>query len=278
MSKIWCALLVIMLLPLSVAIAEADSPIPEIGVVTELSVGTLYDLDGDGSADDVQLALTEDEYGDYMEFVLSVNGQNISGGGCNLNDRLYVLKLNEYSGTLLLVSEYGPSYDPLTRFYLYETGMLIPAGSIDAMPDSMRISGDVITAPVRGNVLYTWYHDADFVMARAVAYDDEGNAVPPAPTMCLVPRYTYPMGLTVTLKVDLPLQLTMTDEQISATLGAGSKAVLCASDDVKWVYIQDMDSQDCGWLELSGDFGFECIIDGVPTIATDVFDGLFLAD
>ena len=278
MRRILCALLILMLLPLCEAIAEADAPMPEIGVVTELRDGTVYDLDGDGSADDVQLALTADEYGNYMKFALNVNGQSIRGEGCNLNDRLYVLKLNEYGGTLLLVSEYGPSYDPLTRFYLYETGTLIPAGVIDALPDSMRISGDVITAPVRGNVLYTWYHDADFVMARAVAYDDEGNAVPPAPTMCLVPRYTYPMGLIVTLKVDLQLQLTMTDEQISTTLNAGSKAVLCASDDVKWVYIQDMDSQECGWLELSGDFGFECIVEGIPTIATDVFDGLFLAD
>lgn len=277
--KKWLCLAVGLLMALSAlgtVCAEAVA-MPDVGVILPLENGVRLDLDGDGAADDVQFAPAERKDEDYFDYTLSVNGQTVSGEGVSLNPQLYALKLDEYSGTLLLVSDYGPSDDPLTHFYLYESGALLPAGIIEAMPESMRVDRGVITAPVRGRVLYTWYHDADFALARACAYDSEGEFVQQAPAMHIVPRFAYPMSLIVTLKVDLPLQATMTDERVATTLKAGSKAVLCASDDVEWVCVQDMDSGEYGWLRLSQD-GTECVVNGASIIGEDVFDGLIYAD
>ena len=196
-----------------------------------------------------------------------------------MNDQMYALRLDDVSGTMVLISEYGPSDDPLTRFYLYEDGRLNYVGNIEAMPDTMRIDHGIITAPIRGKVLYTWFHDADFALARGVSYDAEGLPTFTVPRLHIIPRFSYPMSLVVTLKVDLPLRMTPYDDELSATLSAGSSVVLCASDDVKWVYLCNNEfPYESGWLELADESGYECMVNGAPMISTDVFDGLFLAD
>ena len=277
--KKWVCLALSLLLVMSfwsVAAAETAT-MPEVGVITRLENGTAFDLDGDGTADDVQFVPVERENEDYFDYTLSVDGQTVSGEGVSLNPALYALKLDEYSGTLLLVSDYGPSDDPVTYFYLYETGVLLPAGSIDAMPESMRVDQGVITAPVRGRVLYTWYHDADFALARAYTFDPEVGFSQQNPAMHIIPRYVYPMSLIITLKVDLPLQVSMTDDRVAATLPSGSQAVLCASDDVEWVCVQALDSGERGWLRLSED-GNGCLVNGASMTGESVFDGLIFAD
>lgn len=278
MKKWICAALsLLLILSFPAVVFAEESSMVEVGQMIELQNGAVYDLDGDGTADDVQFEPVKRDNEDYYDYTLSVGGQTVSGEGCSLNSKLYALKLDEYSGTLLLVSDYGPSDDPITYFYLYETGCLLPAGYISAMPDDMRIDCGVITAPVRGQVLYTWYHDADFSLARAYCMDPE-SAVPALPAMHLIPRATYPMNLIVTLNVDLPIHAAMSENsRILATLKAGSNVILCASDDVEWVCVQALDSEERGWIQLSDD-GYKCLVNGAAMTGEEVFTGLLFAD
>lgn len=245
------------------------------GVLTPISNAAQLDMDGDGTLDSIEYTITTDEEGYDTGYTLRINDTAVTAYGCSMNRQLYALRLEDSGDSIfLMVSDYGPSDDPETTFYYFKDGMIRSAGTIYAMPEEMEISEKgVITATVRGSVLYTWFHEANF--AFGVGYDEEWNA---SYYIYQIPHYVYPMGILVTLKVDLPLVISMTDSEVSATLPAGSQAIICASDDVGWIYIQAIDSLECGWVKVTGDSKCDCIVGNEILSSYDVFDGLIFAD
>ncbi len=255
------------------AVAEMNSDaLLEIGQIVRILPNTEVDLNADGSSETITFEILKDEEGYDVGFRLGVGDVSAEGEGWSLNDELYALRLDQYN-TLLLVSDYGPSDDYETFFYQYTEDGLRYAGSIYALPESMTVSDGIITAPVRGNLLYTWFHDADFGLAEYWGEDGKTDA-----RIYPIPRYLYPMGLMVKLKVDLPLCVSMTDHEIACTLKSGSMVILCAADDQRWVYIEAADESGAGWMKAGGKYGMECFVGDEPMFSWDVFDGLLFAD
>lgn len=266
---LWMMSLLMMILP---AAAEENQGAVQIGVITEVQLGTPVDLDGSGTTETVQYEILKDEDGWDIGYRMSVNEMIVEGEGWAMNEKVYVLRIDQYD-TLLLVSDYGPSDDHETHFYLYNEDALLSVGSILAHPENMRVENEIITAPVRGKLLYTWFHDADFALASYWGEDGEADA-------CIyqIPRYLYQMGLMVKLKTDLPLSVSMTNPEIAHIFEAGEEVVLCASDDVEWVYIQSAHSSAGGWMKVGGEFGMDCVVGDQLMDPWDVFDGLLFAD
>ena len=272
MKKAVVMLAVLCLLICTGACAEET---PAYGVIFPVEHAAQLDLDGDGTAENIEFEINVGEDGYDTGYTLRINDRAFIGFGYDMNRNLYALCLDEYSGSLLLmVSDYGPSDDHETTFYYWKSGEILPAGTIYAMPENMKVSADgVITAAIRGNVLHTWFHDADF--ALATGFDAEWNSIY---YMYQIPRYVYPMGNIVTLKADLPLYAGMNSNEISTTIQAGTKVVLCATDDVEWVYIQTVEGFASGWMRLAESYGYECVVDDEIMASYDLFDGLIFAD
>ncbi len=270
LMAIVCIMVFTMNLPVR---AEANpETMLEIGQITRIEPGVGIDLDADGDMETVAFEILKDAEGYDAGFRLSVGELSVEGEAWSLNEEIYALRLNRYD-TLLLVSDYGPSDDYETFFYRYEGDCLRYVGSIYALPESMKADNGIITAPVRGNLLYTWFHDADFGLAEYWGNDGKADA-----RIYPIPRYLYPMGVMAKLKVDLPLNVSMTDSANACTIERGGCVILCATDDYQWVYIQAADGSGSGWMQVSGEYGMECIVGDERLFSWDVFDGLPFAD
>lgn len=279
MKKVIVLLLCAMLLCGTVnAENESVQSLP-IGEITLLEDGMQIDLDGDGESDKVSLEVLQDEDGFDCGYRLSVNGKEMTGEGWAIEPSIYALRLNDYQGTLLMVADYGPSDDYETYFYLYEMdyiaddSMLLYAGSILSLPEMMQVNGDIITASVRGNVLCTWYHDADFAFARSMGYEQ---------ALCIsayeIPRDLYPMSIIATMNVNLPLLKDKNGSEYALTVMEGENVILCATDDKEWLLVQSMFSGKRGWMKIEGEFGFDCVVGDKRMFSDEVFAGLPFAD
>lgn len=266
------SLVISVLLLCAAACAEGGSGAVAVGQITEISPGVPLDLDGDGDQESVRYEIVRDEDGYDTGFRMGIGDAAVEGSGWCMNEKLYALRISEYD-TLILVSDYGPSDDYETHFYLYSNDLLIPAGSVFSMPESMNVNDGIITAPVRGKLLYTWFHDADFALANYWGESGETKA-----HVYQIPRWMYPMGLMVTLKTDLPVVISMADSDEGHTFQAGEEVILCATDDAAWVYVQSVESGAAGWMRAGGETGMECLVNGEWMFSWDVFEGLVFAD
>ncbi len=271
--KRFLALVISLWMVLSVACGAAAAE-NEVGVLIPLEKDASIDLDEDGTEEAVSFEILHDGDGYDTGYRLRVGDSETIGSGCEMNEAIYTLKLSRYSEPLILVSDYGPSDDPETHFYAYLNGALVPAGTICAMPEAFSIEDGIITASVRGSVLYTWFHDADYALASGYNWGTDERSC----FIHQIPRYVYPMSLIVTTQVDLPLIAAMNGSRSAGVIPAGSEVVLAASDDCEWVYIERMDGEPGGWLRLAGENGYECIVGDRTMVSADVFSGLLFAD
>ena len=127
----------------------------------------------------------------------------------------------------------------------------------------------------------TWHRPADYVIATGLYYSEDEVKITYA--LAEVPRDLYPLGAQVTLKRDLPLMVSRTDDEVAMTLQAGESAVVAATDDVCWIYIvPEKYADDClytgGWVRMPADGFAEILVDGESVPAYDVMDGLLYAD
>ncbi len=238
---------------------------------------TLIDLDGDGQPDKISVSEAKGQ-----TYELRVNDQSLLGTGDTLNGKLYAMRLSEADRAYLLVSEDGPSDDPQNYVYRYKEGALEYCGALPAWAGSIAITDEGFTATVRGAVLQTWFRRADFIITDNGYFDDQtGEYTTAVPALVEVPRDIYAMGTVVTLKKDITLRVSRQNGGTALKITAGEQAVIVATDDVEWLYIQALDQNpmnyyDAGWLRLSGTMNVEV---GGKTVSTmDVFNGLFYAD
>lgn len=275
MKKTLCVLLTALLLALSVspALAEGASSLePDLYCVTPIQSGVSCDLNDDGTAETIEYEVSNDDQGTQIPYVrLAVGEQEVRIDGWFMDEQLYLLRMRDL--TYLLVFDYGPSDDPETHFYyLDESGALKDAGSIYTDPRQMEVKDEIITGDVRGSLLYTWYHPADFTIARSLL--PEG----PSRRVVSLPRPFYPMGLIVKAMRDIPLYAEPGSDEISLTLKEGDTAILSGSDDVKWIYVTDENNLQGGWIESAGEYKTDLIVNGQSLFGSEVFDGLLFAD
>lgn len=274
MKKTIVSLLLALVMTLSLGFAQAETNpvmLPEEGKVTPVESGASCDLNGDGTTELITYEVHNDDTGETETYVkLTVGNQEVTIDGWYMDETVYLLKV-QYN-TYLLVFDYGPSDDPETHFiYLDGDGMLQDAGSILADPTDMVVNRGVITGSVRGSVLYTWYHDADYMIASNIMEGGTRHIVN-------LPRPLYAMSLVVKAKVDIPLYAQQSGDSVALTIKAGDTAILSGSDDKHWIYVTDQDGENGGWLAVGGEYGIDLIVNSQTMSGSDVFDGLLFAD
>ena len=273
------------LMPLG-ALAAPVSLAP--GDIRQIQSGDTLDLDQDGTPDTIEVSLSKDGDGNVSNHTLKINDQSIEGLGVSYSGDIWALRTIGGYETMVMVFDLGPSDDPCLNCYLYEDGKLHYVGDIPSPPEMLSQSTGLITGMVRGNVLQTWYHPADFMISHNYQYDEKTDTSSDTPLVIEVPRAMYPMGTQVTLGRDLTLLVSpVTGADIAITLRKDDKAVLSASDDSRWVYIMTLeiekyDGMDsmyrAGWFDIGTDTWEGIKVGGEMVPAEELFQGLIYAD
>lgn len=280
MKKLICLLLAFSLLCAGTCFAGEQNPVWK---VRKLSANDWNaDFDGDGDFETLSVSFDLNEYGDGA-FTLDLDGQSFTKDGCAaLNTDVYAMNVgydDYYYGTLLFMSEYGMSDDLLTYCYFYTEGKLMDVGMIPDNPNHFRVSTDgVITADVRARRIGTWNHPEDYILAKGFHWDENGDPEQYY-AVCRVPRDTYPMGMIVTAKVELPLLASRFDAVPTLKIPADTKVILASCDDVSWLCVSSMDGSIVGYLRFTTiEYGEYFNIGNKKLAVDDVFADIFYAD
>ena len=259
------------------ALAEGE----ECWQIFTVPAGAVDDFDGDENAEGVDFALEVDEYGDGS-FALTVAGQTVTREYCmSLDGSLRAMKLGYGDtpyATLFMVSEYGPSDDPLTYCYLFEAGELRELNAIPAHAETFTVDEHgIISTEVRTDMLGTWFRPADYVLAHG--YDWESEDYESTYALVEAPRDLYPMALIVDLKVDLPVRASRFDDEPAVVIPAGQKIAFTATDDSAWVFATTLDGDAKGWFRVrTEDYLHEVETQDGWMEEYDVFGNLLYAD
>lgn len=275
MKKFASIIIAMALLIASCAFAYADAA---PGVMS-IENGAQFDLDGDGTTETIAYEYSENEYGDG-EMTISVNGAELKFNMMCGTGELHALTLAD-GRSYLLAGEYGYSDDMGSHVVRYGEGALTRIGGIGALPDSMTVNGNVITAPVRGSKLHTWFREGDFVIAESMFFGEDYQPLPTEYYVAEAPRASYVTDVVVRLKQDVELKDSLLGTE-TFTLTKGSTAVITATDDSSYIYLAVTDPEAADWhfggYMLLGSGACDVIVDGESVFSADVFDGLLFAD
>ncbi len=198
---------------------------------------------------------------DIHQCNLEINGQPIIIQGEVMAGLVIITDIIGSDGMYeLMIPEFGPSDDPQTTFIAYPGIAPINIGKLYETPlYNLKVDGSgIITGRKRGQKLHTWFYDATYELHGGLIQEVKPNGF-------------VRMDAPVTAMVNLPLQVSPTDATASYTLNAGDTAVITLTDDMQWFCVKNTSGQK-GWFEITGFY----TINGMP--ATDVFDGLMMAD
>ena len=276
-----------LLLALSVVPARADGF--TAWTLETIESGYAADFDGDGDTETFILNPQLDEWG-CGSIVLSVGDASITQEYVdNMAEDVFILPVGmtgyawsgDYIyGTLFMISEYGPSDDPFTYFYLYTDGTLIEAGGIPSMPTNMDVGRDgIISTWVRADMIGTWSRPADYMLARGYSWSDDSFST--YYHLCEIPEGYGAFGMIVSLKRDINLFASPTDAAPSVTLSAAEypRVILAATDDVRWIHVTSFNGDRRGWVRMGReDYETVLYLNGGTVNINDVFGDILYAD
>ena len=134
-----------------------------------------------------------------------------------------------------------------------------------------------ITCSIHASHIGTWNRFAEYKLATGYSWGD--GDYEEYHYIAEVPQDVYAMGMIVYLNQDLSLKATRFDSEASIDLAAGQQIILVASDDVRWLYVSNMDGSIGGWVEFNGPNCREMInVNGACTDIDDVFEHILYAD
>ena len=241
------------------------------------------DFDADGVLETMLFVTDLNEYDDGS-FLISAGSQSFTVLDCvGLIPEVNAMRVGDsdsYYGTLFMISEYGPSDDPLTYCYLYAFETLHDLGRIPALAKNLKPDGNgVFTTMIRASMVGTWERPADYALAFGI---DSGDDWSIHYRLVEVPRALYPMNMMATLKRDLTLSSSIYEDRADVDLKAGTPVIFAASDDVSRLYITQADGGLSGWASIrhsDGEYWAELIrVNGKYVELDEVFDGIFYAD
>ncbi len=235
---------------------------------------TKYDLDGDGSEEEVYYQVTYDEnYSPVSSF--TVDGQDYSAEVAMefpCIDAYYLIDLDRTDDFVeIALMDYGPSDDPLTYFYrLKKDGTLKFIGEVTDLWSSSSCylkSDNHIVANNRLDLLQTWFASASWTVN-----DDE--------TISLVegeiyyPQTTYSTNVNLIQNIMVYSAMDENSEKIEVTPEDGPIR-FTATDNVHWIEFETNDGRIL-YLYMK-DFS-TIVSDGTEIDTLSVFEGLILAD
>ena len=258
--------------PPAVPVPAARAPWPRNPPADRTSRGyafamadTMADLDGDRHVERVTLAvygLWDDGRRDRAALEVGLAGLVLHGD--YFLQRVLVTDIDAKDPWHeIAVCDFGPSDDPVTRFFRYTRGALEEIGSVPGFPvlDGGIDGSGVIRTTCRGQVLQTWFHPCRFgidLFTGAIKPWNESD---------------FPMGTRVTLRRDPPVYVQERRPETAGVIPAGTAAVIVSSDDRGWCFVRGANGV-AGWF---GIVGYDTVA-GLGLPATEVFDGLSTAD
>ena len=198
---------------------------------------------------------------DIYQCNLTVNGQPIIIQGEVLCGLILIGDIDSTDGQYeIMIPEFGPSDDPQTSFVAYNGVAPLNIGRIYQNPlFGLKVDGSqIIEGTKRGAKLHTWFYDAKYRLAGGLIKEIKENGL-------------VMMGTDITAKLNLTLQISPTNAMPAYILSTGEHATITLTDDDRWFCVETPGGLT-GWFEITGFY----TINGLP--ATDVFDGLLMAD
>ncbi|MFA5842364.1 MAG: SH3 domain-containing protein [Candidatus Gracilibacteria bacterium] len=217
------------------------------------------DLNSDGIMDQISFEIPKT----LDSFTLQVNDALVEGNEQNLKSYIEIVDIDPTdSFKEIAVSDYGPSSDYRTFFYFYDGKNLISMGETQGIPGlNMTFPGNgTFITQTRGQILQTWFYEDQFKLTDAHSIEN-------------IPQDLYEMNTPVIVLQPLPLQKSRTDSEQVAILEVGESATILSSDNKEWCLVETSTGVQ-GWFVIEN---FD-IIKGTNLSATEVFDGLSMAD
>ncbi len=227
----------------------------------------MADLNGDGIKDTIYIDVRNEE----GLFTLKINQTIYNGETDNMEDMITIVDINKKDNfKQVALQNIGPSEDYSTLFLGYDGKKIYEIGQIEGVVNEMQINGTgKLTTKTRGSILHTWWFDDVYflnsmnklqrIFKKYYAMDGEGN----------VSKVTVLHELNL---VKYPENRVKKSDNI-IKLKLGEKILLVKTDNKKWVQVRRKGG-GFGWFSVN-DFN---IIDGLKLPATEVFDGLSMAD
>lgn len=136
----------------------------------------ILDLDGDGTEERIAFSCNMNTDYDYCESVkLTVESSKYEPELCSPIDTCYIVRLDKKENFYtILLGDAGPSCDYETDLVVYKNSSLKHIGNMPGVYDAdfpmnegLRFNFDgTVTAPVRADVLQTWWFDANFKVTK----------------------------------------------------------------------------------------------------------------
>lgn len=235
------------------------------------------DLDGDEKKEKIVLTTGKSTgfgYDDYTEYTIEVGDRvyALSAFTETIEPRFNVVNITRSDGFKeIAVSEYGPSSDFFTTFYHFDGDLLTKSGVVSGfygdsseaceVRSTVTVDGSgMIRGLARGNILHTWFHDAEYRMDPDFSIRE-------------IPKDLYRMDAEVTAIQAFTLVKSPDNPSEAFTLRPGESVIISETDDREWCSVVNSKGET-GWFAVDR---FDIMRDsGVR--ASEVFEGLSYYD
>jgi len=241
---------------------EARTTRSQNSIAKEVNLGETIsiDLDGDGKLENIYYSLEDFKINDvsYKKEIEDVYLDNPEQHTFIIVD----LDKKDNQKEIVLKVE-GPSDDPATHFYTYKDG-LIKLGKAETALNYTSFDGEGnFYGDVRLDILQTWFAPETWSLKDNKIVRNTDHIYYPN-------QY---IGSRVILKEELPVHENLTDSK-QPTIVKPQEVKITRTDNKKFCYLEAEDGTT-GWFEVTGFFKIVALDN---KIATDVFDGLCMAD
>ena len=231
--------------------------------IYDASKKILIDLNGDGVKEKIEYKLlSTTEYGENEKGTLTVNDSILTLEG-NLASKFAIVDINKKDKYKeIIVSDYGPSSDHTSTFYIYQNKKLTSIGITGGLFDdgiTIEKSGTFL-ASTRGNILQTWWFDKRFQL-------DKNHKIIPVPTE------VYTNNHPIYVKKDFKLYTKKDVKSNKFQVKAGAFLIITGNDNKGWCRVKTEDHKE-GWFRVKN-FSF---MPDEKAEAQTIFAGLIYAD
>ncbi|MDF2613290.1 MAG: hypothetical protein K0S71_1076 [Clostridia bacterium] len=243
-------------IPVSIKAVKKES-------IYEANKMVLEDLNGDGVKEKIEYRLLNTtEYGENAKANLIINGSSAELEG-NLASQFAIVDIDRKDKYKeLIISDYGPSSDHTSTFYIYKNNRLMSIGTTGGIfEDGLTIdSSGTFSASTRGAILQTWWFDKKYQL------DKEHKIIP-------VPTNIYINNHLVYVKKYFKVYTKKDVSSKPFTVKTGQILVITGNDNKAWCRVKTEAGKE-GWFRIR-DFSF---MPDTGEYAQVIFAGLNYAD